>query len=160
MAWKPTSPIEQSWLIRWTSSRRRLALKPTSRSAGRLCSRLPILKSRVSLTVVSVVSNACCAILGRERMWQSPEPLPKQCIDVRGGKLVADSLELDRVLARQDPVVEGLEAYLPVLELPFHVLVSVDAELCVVRKVRTELQEERPEIAIQCVEVILVHHRC
>ena len=43
-----------SWLIRWTSRRRRLAEKPTSRSAGRLCSRLPMPKSRVSLMVVSV----------------------------------------------------------------------------------------------------------
>ena len=44
------------WLSRWTPSRRRLAEKPISRSAGRLVSRFPIPKSRVSLIVVSVRS--------------------------------------------------------------------------------------------------------
>ncbi len=44
------------WLSRWTPSRRLLAEKPTSRSAGRLVSRLPISKSQVSLIVVSVRS--------------------------------------------------------------------------------------------------------
>jgi len=44
----------QSALVRWTSSRRRLAEKPIPRSAGRLWSRLPTPKSRVSLMVVSV----------------------------------------------------------------------------------------------------------
>ena len=39
----------------WTPSRRRLAVKPICRSAGRLVSRLPIPKSRVSLIVVSVL---------------------------------------------------------------------------------------------------------
>ncbi len=47
-------PVIGSWLSRWTCSRRRLAEKPISRSAGRLVSRLPIEKSVVSLIVVSV----------------------------------------------------------------------------------------------------------
>jgi hypothetical protein len=42
------------WLSRWAPSRRRLADRPISRSAGRLVSRFPIPKSRVSLIVVSV----------------------------------------------------------------------------------------------------------
>ena len=45
-----------SWLSRSRRSRRRVAEKPTSRRAGRLVSRLPIWKSRVSLMVVSVRS--------------------------------------------------------------------------------------------------------
>src|SRR4051812_5693380 len=49
-----SSPMAQSWLIRWTSRRRRLASKPTRRKAGKLSSRLPMPKSRVSLIVVSV----------------------------------------------------------------------------------------------------------
>ena len=52
--WKTVSPMIGSWLIVWASRRRRLAEKPTSRRAGRLHSRLPIQKSRVSLMVVSV----------------------------------------------------------------------------------------------------------
>ena len=51
---KASSPMWQSALVRWTSRRRRLAVKPISRSAGRLWSRLPTPKSRVSLMVVSV----------------------------------------------------------------------------------------------------------
>jgi len=49
-----SSPIEQSWLRRWTSRRRRLAWKPIFRKAGRLFSPLLMAKSRVLLTVVSV----------------------------------------------------------------------------------------------------------
>ena len=43
-----------SWPIRWTPSRRRLAVSPISRSAGRFVGRFPIPKSLVSVMVVSV----------------------------------------------------------------------------------------------------------
>ena len=36
---------------------------------------------------------------------------------------------------------------------------TIDAELSVVRKVGTEIQEERPEIFIDAIEVIMVDHR-
>ena len=49
------APVMGSWLSVWTASSRRLAEKPICRSAGRLVSRFPIPKSRVSLTVVSVL---------------------------------------------------------------------------------------------------------
>src|SRR5271156_1349409 len=52
MAPSASAPVIGSWLSRWTCSRRRLAEKPISRSAGRLVSRLPIEKSVVSLMVV------------------------------------------------------------------------------------------------------------
>jgi hypothetical protein len=42
------------WPIRWTPSRRRLAVSPISRSAGRFVGRFPIPKSLVSVMVVSV----------------------------------------------------------------------------------------------------------
>ena len=54
MARRASVPVIGSWPSRWTCSRRRLAEKPISRSAGRLVSRLPIEKSVVSLMVVSV----------------------------------------------------------------------------------------------------------
>ncbi len=50
------APLTGSWLSRWACRRRRLAWKPMSARAGRLCSRLPMPKSRVSLMVVSVRS--------------------------------------------------------------------------------------------------------
>ena len=52
---RAAAPVIGSWLSFWTPSRRRLAVKPICRSAGRLVSRLPIPKSRVSLIVVSVL---------------------------------------------------------------------------------------------------------
>lgn len=55
-ACRASVPVIGSWLIDWTRSRRRLAVKPISRSAGRLVSRFPIPKSRVLLMVVSVRS--------------------------------------------------------------------------------------------------------
>ena len=49
-----SAPRAGSWLMVWTPSRRRLAVKPVCRRAGRLVSRLDSPKSRVSLMVVSV----------------------------------------------------------------------------------------------------------
>jgi hypothetical protein len=48
------APVIGSWPIRWTPSRRRLAVSPISRSAGRFVGRFPIPKSLVSVMVVSV----------------------------------------------------------------------------------------------------------
>jgi hypothetical protein len=50
-AWAPRMGL---WLMVWTPSRRRLAVKPICRRAGRFVSRLDSPKSRVSLMVVSV----------------------------------------------------------------------------------------------------------
>ena len=47
---------DKAGLIFWTSRRRRVAVKPAARSAGRLCSRWPMPGSRVPLIVVSVLS--------------------------------------------------------------------------------------------------------
>jgi hypothetical protein len=52
MACRASAPVIGSWLIDWKRSRRRLAVQPISRSAGRLVSRFPIRKSVVSLMVV------------------------------------------------------------------------------------------------------------
>ena len=48
------APVIGSWPIRWTPSRRRLAVSPISRSAGRFVGRFPIPKSSVSVMGVSV----------------------------------------------------------------------------------------------------------
>jgi hypothetical protein len=45
MAVIAAAPAAGSWLIFWTLSRRRLAVKPTFRSAGRFPSPLPMPKS-------------------------------------------------------------------------------------------------------------------
>jgi len=50
-----SAPRTGSWLMVWTPSRCRLAVKPICRRAGRLVSRLDSPKSLVSLMVVSVL---------------------------------------------------------------------------------------------------------
>ena len=57
---RASAPVIGSQLSDWTRSRRLLAEKPISRSAGRLVSRLPIEKSVVSLMVVSVRNALPC----------------------------------------------------------------------------------------------------
>ena len=47
----------------------------------------------------------------------------------------------------------------PLGQLPLQILVPVDAQLGVVREVRAELQEERPEVLVDGVEVVVIHHR-
>ena len=60
---RASAPVIGSQLSDWTRSRRLLAEKPISRSAGRLVSRLPIEKSVVSLMVVrSVMPSLVCGI--------------------------------------------------------------------------------------------------
>jgi hypothetical protein len=45
-------------------------------------------------------------------------------------------------------------------ELALQVLMTIDAELGVVRKVRAELQKKRPERLIYAVETVVVDHPC
>jgi hypothetical protein len=57
------APPVESWLMDWTCNRRRLAVKPTSRSAGRFISRFPMRKSPGLLMVVSVRNHRRCQIV-------------------------------------------------------------------------------------------------
>jgi hypothetical protein len=98
-----------------------------------------------------LVAVAGPAIAAREGVRQLGEPLAKQPIDLGLGEPVADLLQRLGVLAPPDPVVERLEADAALLELTLGVLVAVDAKLGVVRKVRTEFQEERAEILVRAV---------
>jgi hypothetical protein len=44
-------------------------------------------------------------------------------------------------------------------KLPLEILVAVDAELGIVGKIGAEFQEERPEVLIDAVEIVVVDHR-
>jgi hypothetical protein len=245
---KESSPIAQSWLIRWTSRRRRLASKPILRRAGRFfepptdgevagvvdgglgAKGLPflvvLLDSRALVIDVErghdavgdharaetsggssadaaveeeldlarapdveiladhlleedpsdhrlvehlgqrefglqdgeVVAVARSTIRSREGVRQLAEPLAKQPIDLRLGQTITDLLKYLGVRAPPDPVVERLEGDTPLFELALGVLVAVDAELGRVGKVGTEFQKERPEVLVDAVEVVVVHH--
>ena len=73
---------------------------------------------------------------------------------------VFDTVEND-LLSQEYLGASGVRAIrdAPLRQLPLQVLVPVDAQLRVVREVRTELQEERPEVVVEHVEVEVVHHR-
>ena len=58
-----------------------------------------------------------------------------------------------------DAVVERLERHPALAKLALEVLVAVDAELGVVGKIGAELQEERPEVLVHAIEVVMVDHR-
>ena len=83
----------------------------------------------------------------------------KQRVDLVCRQSVGEPLHRLGVRAAPDAVVERLERDAPLGQLPLQVLVPVDAQLRVVREVRTELQEERPEVVVDRVEVEVVHHR-
>ena len=92
-------------------------------------------------------------------MRQSCQPLAQQPINLALIEPIADSLQRPGVVAREDAVVERLEGDAALAQLALGVLVAVDTQPGVVRKVGTELQEERAEVAVDAVEIVVVHHR-
>jgi hypothetical protein len=86
------------------------------------------------------------------------EPLPQQGVELFGPQPVADRLRPGRVGAAQQAVVERLEADALPVELTLEVFMPVHTQLAGVREVRAELQEERAEVTINGVDVVLVDH--
>jgi hypothetical protein len=68
-----------------------------------------------------------------------------------GREAVAELLQSSGVGTAQDTVVQSLEGYPFLGQLPFDVLVPVDAKLGVVGKVGAELEEERAEVLIDAI---------
>ena len=95
-----------------------------------------------------VVAIAGRAILAREGMRQSRQPLAQQRVDLGGRQSVAELLQTLGVGTAQNAVVEGLEGDAFLGQLPLDVFVAVDAQLGVVGKVGAELEEERAEIFV------------
>ena len=103
------------------------------------------------------VADALLPVVGRKRVRQPSQPLAQQRVDLLGRQAVGQPLHRRGVRATQDAVVERLEPDAPLRQLPLQILVPVDAQLRVVGEVRTELQEERPEVVVDRVEVVMVH---
>jgi hypothetical protein len=57
----------------------------------------------------------------------------------------------------EDAVVECLEGNASVGELAFGILMAIEAQLGIERKIAAELQEERAEIPVQRIDVIVVY---
>src|SRR5438876_2906764 len=107
-----------------------------------------------------VVAVAGTAIGGGEGMGEAAEPLAHEGVDLGGREPIRDRLRPARVGAGEEAVVERLEGDAGAGELAFQVLVSVEAERGRVGEVRGELEEARAEVAVDAVEVVVVHHGC
>ena len=92
-------------------------------------------------------------------MRQALEPLAQQPVDGRRRQAVGELLHQRRVGTAQHAVVQRLEGDAALGELALYVLMPVDAQLRVVGEVRAELDEQRPEVGIDDVEVVVIHHR-
>jgi len=90
---------------------------------------------------------------------QQLEPFAEEPLDFLLVEAVGDGLGCGGVGAGQQAVVESLESNAAFGQLALEVFMAVDAELAAVGKVGTELEEERPEVLVDTVEVIEVDHR-
>ena len=106
-----------------------------------------------------VVAVAGFAVRTGERVRQKPQPFAQQCVDLGGREALADLLQALGIGAVQDAIVERLKSDALPGELALGVFVAVQAELGVERKVAAELQEKWPEVAVDGINVIIVHHR-
>jgi hypothetical protein len=78
---------------------------------------------------------------------------------VLGSHLLTNRLQPLGVVAGNESVVQRLEANAFPAKLAFGVFVPVQAKFGVVGKVRSELEEERTEVTVQTIPVILIDHR-
>src|SRR5579875_125555 len=92
-----------------------------------------------------------------ERVRQETKPLAEEGLALGAGEPVAEGLQASRIGTRQDAIVEGLVSDTLLFPLALHVLVPVQAEFGVVRKVGKELQEEGAEVAVHTVEIVMIH---
>src|SRR5713101_535501 len=106
-----------------------------------------------------VVTVAGLAIRRGVGVRQLRQPLTQQGVDFGRRQAVADLLQTLGGSARKDAVVKRFESDAFLGQLPLHVFVTVDAQLGVVGKVRTELEEEGTEVLIHAVKVQLIYHR-
>jgi hypothetical protein len=115
-------------------------------------------KGELGLQDGNLVAAIGLAIRSGEGMRQSGQPLAQQGVDLVAGEVVADLLQARGVGAALDAVVERLEGNASVGELALGVLMAIEVQLGIERKIAAELQEERAEIPLQSVDVIVVHH--
>ena len=105
-----------------------------------------------------LVAVARAPIPGGKGMGQARQPLPQQGFDLRRRQPVRERLQVPGLRAGEDAVVESFVGDAPLGELALEVFVPVHTELGVIREIGAELQEERAEIPIDAVEVVVVHH--
>jgi len=105
-----------------------------------------------------LVAIAGGAVARRKRVRQAAQPLAQQLINLGRRQAIAQPLCQFGVSAGFDAVVESLEGHPAPGQLALEVLVAVDAELGIIGKVGAELDEDRPEVLIDAVEIVVVDH--
>jgi hypothetical protein len=87
-------------------------------------------------------------------MEQEVQPLAQQPVDLLGRQAVADLLQPPGVGATEHAIVERLIGDALTFQLTLGVLMAVEAQRGVIRKVGAKLEKERPEIVIDGVDVV------
>ena len=93
----------------------------------------------------------------RERQREPGQPPREERLDVGLAQAVTDSLQRGRVGTSEKAVVQGREGQPAVPELPLGPLVAIQAELEGVGGVAADLDERRPPLGVDQVDVIVVH---
>src|SRR5262245_49209763 len=101
-------------------------------------------EGKLDLAHRSVVAIAGGLLPRREGTRKTVLPLAQESLDAMGRQSVGQGLHPPRVVAAQDPVGQFLIADTLLGELPFKILMAVEAKLGTVGKVRTGLEEKRP----------------
>src|SRR5262249_55181616 len=105
-----------------------------------------------------LIEEAGATVLAREGMRQPREPFAEHLVDVVGAQRVTHGLQGAGVSAgEEEAIVERLECDGPARELALRPLVPVEPHASGERDVRRELHEAEAEVAIEDVEVVLVH---
>ena len=106
-----------------------------------------------------VIAVARRAIVRRERVRQSMEPLAQQRVDARGVQPVTERLRPRGAGTGQQAVIQSLKGDAFLEQLAFEILMAVQAQLGVVRKVRAELEEEGAKVPIDGIDIVLIDQR-
>ncbi len=102
-----------------------------------------------------LIAVAGAAMACGKGMRQAAEPFAKHRVDLRGVQGIGDTLHAGGILAGSNAVIERLVGDVPLRELPFEPFVAIETELRRVGKVRAELDEQRTEVAVQDIDVIV-----
>jgi hypothetical protein len=90
-------------------------------------------------------------------MGQAGQPAAQQLVDLLGPELFTDGLQPFRIGTGSEAVVQRLVTSL-LLELTLGILVTIQAQLGGEGKIGTKLQEERAEVLIHAIPVVVVDH--
>jgi hypothetical protein len=91
---------------------------------------------------------------GGEGGWQHRDPAVEEPLQVRRAEEVADLLQPGRVLAGGEPVGQGGEGDTLAVGLALGPLVAVQPDLARIGEVAAQLDEARPELGVEHVEVV------